>query len=245
MEKQLYKVLNGDKSCNGGDYVYDLPKRKKDGTWKPGKWTKRIKKSALNMCKSGYHLTTNPVRWLNNTSTAVYRAEAKGVGLYGGDKCVCAQVRLLEPYETNTGAGNMGLYNSGNWNSGNWNSGNWNSGNYHTGYFNTDKEPPFLMFDKPCKKSRNKIKFPYYFKNIALTEWIDYTDEEKKSDDKKALIGGYLKIYTYKEAWLNAFKRASKEDIELTTKLPNFDYKIFEEITGITKNDIESAYNER
>jgi len=406
MEKKLYKVLNGDKSCNGGAYVYDLPKLKKDGTWKPGKWTKKMKKADLKMCCVGYHLTTNPANWLNNTSTVVYRAEARGVVRYRGDKCVCGQVRLLKPHETNTGLNNTGLYNGGNnntglynsgdrnsgnsnsgdwnsgysnsgysnsgdrnsggsnsgdwnsgysnsgdsnsgdrnsgysnsgdrnsgdrnsggrnsgnrnsgdwnsggrnsgysnsgdrnsgdnnsggrnsgnrnsgdWNSGDrnsgdnnsggsnsgdrnsgnsnsggsnsggsnsggrnsgdWNSGDWNSGQYHTGYFNTDKEPLFLMFNKSCKIKRDKIKFPYYFKNIVLTEWINYTDEEKKSDNKKALIRGYLKTYTYKEAWAVAFKEASKIDIELTIKLPNFDYKIFEEITGITEKDIKEV----
>ena len=36
---------------------------------------------------------------------------------------------------------------------------------------------------------------------------------------------------------------ADEEDIKKTLKLPNFDYKIFEEITSITKQDFENKLN--
>jgi hypothetical protein len=124
----------------------------------------------------------------------------------------------------NSGHSNSGNSNSGNWNTGNWNSGYWNSGAYHTGFFNTIKQPPFLIFNKPCKKKRDSIKFPRYFYNIKLTYCYEYTDE--------------LRIRKYKEAWKIAFKEASKKEVKQTIKLPNFNYRIFYQITGITKTMI-------
>jgi hypothetical protein len=59
------------------------------------------------------------------------------------------------------------------------------------------------------------------------------TDKEK-ADNKNAFVtGGYLKTYSYKEAWANAYKKATKEDIKLLKALPNWDATIFEDITGI------------
>ena len=95
------------------------------------------------------------------------------------------------------------------------------------------------MFNKDTNLKREDVEFPNYF-YFNLTEWIKYTKEEIEEDPKKKLIGGYHKKYGYKEAWKKAFKKASKKEIEQTIKLPNFDYKIFEEITGISKKMINS-----
>ena len=59
------------------------------------------------------------------------------------------------------------------------------------------------------------------------------SDDEKEDYPKAYVCDGYLKVYTYKEAWANSYKEASKEDIELLKALPNFNKKVFEEITGI------------
>ncbi len=59
------------------------------------------------------------------------------------------------------------------------------------------------------------------------------TDEEKQQYPNAYVCKGYLKKYDYKEAWQNAYKEATKQDIELLKALPNFDAKIFKEITGI------------
>jgi hypothetical protein len=59
------------------------------------------------------------------------------------------------------------------------------------------------------------------------------SDKDKIDYPKAYVCDGYLKTYTYKEAWQKAFKSASKEDIELLKALPNFNAKVFEEITGI------------
>lgn len=58
--------------------------------------------------------------------------------------------------------------------------------------------------------------------------------EQEKIDNKNAFVcGGYLKTLEYKEAWAEAYKDASKEDIKLLKALPNFDADVFFEITGI------------
>ena len=68
---------------------------------------------------------------------------------------------------------------------------------------------------------------------FVLTEWIPYTDEEKKADPEKELIGGYLKEYTMKEAWTNWWEKMSEEDKQIVREMPNFDAEVFKEITGI------------
>ena len=93
-----------------------------------------------------------------------------------------------------------------------------------------------LVFNKNCKKKdwekANKPSFIYF----ELTEWIsfgDMSDDEKIKYPKAYVCDGYLKSYSYKEAWANSFKNATKEDIELLKKLPNFDADVFFEISGI------------
>jgi hypothetical protein len=65
------------------------------------------------------------------------------------------------------------------------------------------------------------------------------TAEEKKDNPLYWITGGYLKKYEYKEARKIAFDKASVEEIKQTIKLPKFDYKIFEKITGISKKMIQ------
>lgn len=58
------------------------------------------------------------------------------------------------------------------------------------------------------------------------------TDEEKTNYPKAKTIGGYLKVYTYEEAFKKSLEKATKDEIEQIKNLPNFDAKIFEEISG-------------
>jgi len=55
------------------------------------------------------------------------------------------------------------------------------------------------------------------------------TEEEKKTNPDYQVMGGYLKRYSYKEAWA----KVPKEIIEKIKQLKNFDSIVFEEITGI------------
>lgn len=141
----------------------------------------------------------------------------------------------------NSGDRNSGHSNSGNENSGNRNTGHWNSGDCNSGFFNTD-EPTVRMFNKDTGMNRNEIYFPDWF-YFVLTDWItsdEMTNEEKQQHPEHVTTGGYLKVYDYKEAWRKAFEEEQDvEEIRKAEQLPNFDYDIFEEITGITKEDFD------
>ena len=49
---------------------------------------------------------------------------------------------------------------------------------------------------------------------------------------------------TLHKSWLMSFLSASKADVEKTMLLPNFDYKVFENISGISKNMIDKKIME-
>ena len=66
------------------------------------------------------------------------------------------------------------------------------------------------------------------------------TDEEKKADPQFYIRGGYLKTFTWEEAWANYWKDSDDEERKKVLNLPNFDPVIFREITGI---DVEVDTN--
>jgi len=79
---------------------------------------------------------------------------------------------------------------------------------------------------------------------FKLTEWVnfeDMSDQEKKDYPFCETVGGYLKSFDYKEAWKKAWSKATDEEKEATKNLPNFDAKIFEEITGINVEESMSG----
>ena len=77
------------------------------------------------------------------------------------------------------------------------------------------------------------------FEEFYLNKWIpesEMTDDEKKADPNFSVRQGYLKTYTWEEAWANYWNDTTEEDRQKVLNLPNFDASIFKEITGI---DIE------
>ena len=146
----------------------------------------------------------------------------------------------------NTGNGNSGDWNSGNSNSGDWNSGNWNSGNWNSGYLNTSAQKYSFIFNKQVEKSvLAQIEFPEFMR-FTLTDWIpDYkmSQQEKERHPEYVTTGGYLKEYTYKEAFRKSFEVARRKpdwpkQRRMLLNLPNFDAKIFEEISGIKEEEL-------
>ena len=146
--------------------------------------------------------------------------------------------------DRNSGDRNSGNWNSGDWNSGNWNSGNWNSGNWNSGYFNTPAQNKIFCFNKLITKQ--PIDFPNFL-FFDLIEWVHVatmTDEEKNAHPECDVIGGYLKRYDYKNAFRRSFLKAKKsedwpDELAKLKAIPNFDYAIFEEISGISKDELE------
>ena len=96
---KYYKVTGKDgQPCNGGSGKYHLPTKKKDGSWKPGKWMPVIKGN-LELCANGYHLCRSQdlIQWLNEE---IYEAEYGGQIIEGDDKVVVSRVRLIRRIET-------------------------------------------------------------------------------------------------------------------------------------------------
>lgn len=74
---------------------------------------------------------------------------------------------------------------------------------------------------------------------IDHTLWIPasaMTKEEKDAHPKWETTDGYLNTIPIKEAWANAWHNFTESNKKVFTTLPNFDAKIFEEITGIKIN---------
>jgi len=84
---------------------------------------------------------------------------------------------------------------------------------------------------------REFVNSKYYAAIISsdfiLTEWVEYSAEEKAQDETKRLIGGYLKTYSYQEACKNWWANMTDENKAIICSMPNFDAEIFKEITGI------------
>ncbi len=138
----------------------------------------------------------------------------------------------------NTGDGNTGYRNTGDRNTGDWNTGYGNTIDYSNGVFCTKPDMNIRIFNKPSGMSLRDFYRSKYYEALCrapflLTDWIPYTEEEKKADPNKEMIGGYLKEYTMKEAWANWWKEMSEENKRIVQEIPNFDAKIFKEITGI------------
>ncbi|MBU1020056.1 MAG: pentapeptide repeat-containing protein, partial [Firmicutes bacterium] len=115
----------------------------------------------------------------------------------------------------NTGNRNTGDCNTGYSNTGYRNTGNRNTGNRNTGFLNTNT-PKVRIFNKKTDVKREDIVFPSFFFFDIL------------SDDTN--------LY---KSWRKSFSSATKKDVKLLLGLPNFDYKIFSEITGISKKMIQ------
>ena len=149
-----------------------------------------------------------------------------------GDKYGTNSLTILREIE---GEEKLELINSGSWNSGSWNSGSWNSGSWNSGFFNSD-EPNIRMFNKDTNLKRGDINIPSWC-YFSLTVWVshDTATEEEKEKYKREIetFGGYLKTLEYKEAWKLAWSKASKEEHKQLLKLPNWNNKVFIEITGI------------
>ena len=146
----------------------------------------------------------------------------------------------------NTGYFNTGYYNTGNcntgyYNTGDFNTGDSNTGDSNTGLFNTN-EPKARLFNKECDFTFSELADKNLLPSMLefyLTKFIsesEMNDEEKKENPNYKTVGGYLKVYSYKEAWANFWRDTDEDNRKKFLALPNFDPKIFTEITGIEPN---------
>ena len=141
--------------------------------------------------------------------------------------------------DSNSGNRNSGNRNSGSWNSGSWNSGDSNSGDWNSGNSNSGtvlgsycSEKIYYLFNKPCTKEEHNKQYEISMSWFRLCEWIiksKMTAKEKKEQHNYKVTGGYLKTIEYKQAW----KKCPKDVLKQIKKLPNFNKKVFKEITGL------------
>ena len=154
----------------------------------------------------------------------------------------------------NTGNRNTGDCNTGNWNTGNWNTGDCNTGNCNTGDWNTGdcntvdfsngvfctKEDTIKIFDKESNMTLREWRESRARKiiawNMETTVWIyesSMTEQEKAQYQSYKTTGGYLKVFTYSEAWNNLWNSITDKEKQEIMNIPNFDKNKFKEITGI------------
>lgn len=216
-------------------------------------------KGPLVICENGIHFcwNLNDINdYYNLRESVICEVEPLGeiMADVDGKKCCTNKLKLLRMLTTeevlkisNTGLGNSGYinsgncnsgdYNSGDRNSGNWNSGDYNSGDYNSGFFNENKNKCYI-FDKLSDMTVLQFRNSRFYEalisvSFILTEWVEYTEEEKETDKAKALIGGYLKKYEYKEACKTWWDKLSDKNKEIIHEIPNFDAEKFYRITGI------------
>lgn len=183
---------------------------------------------------TGYYNTGDYNTGCNNTGCC-----NTGNGNTGSNNTGCYNTGNGNTGRYNTGNGNTGCCNTGDYNTGNYNTGCNNTGCCNTGFFNT-KTSVIYSFNKPTNLSFDEYKkldgFRVIEKNFILCEWVNIdnmTDEEKNLHIDYQLLNGYLKTYTYNEAWKNMWNKISNEDKQKIFDLPNFNTNIFGEITGI------------
>ena len=147
----------------------------------------------------------------------------------------------------NTGHWNSGKQNSGCHNSGDCNSGDWNSSDHNNGCFNT-ATIKIHLFNKPSdwtyehwffsKARRIMDRVP---DNLIWVEFARMTDEEKKTHPTAEIANGCLRkisddeLAVIRNQWWAGLSSSEKDEI---LKLPNFDARIFKEITMI---DVSNA----
>lgn len=224
-----YKVFNGDWTCR--DFKYEVGK-----TYEM--------EEAPQCCGRGFHFCTNLADCFNyysfNTNNKVAEVEALGeIDKDNDDTKHCTNkikiVRELAWEEVLT------LCNSGNRNSG-----NCNITSFSNGCFNTE-EPKIYLFDKPSDWTyRDWINSDakYILNNMPTDDicWVyseDMTDEEKEKHPEHETTGGFLRTRSKSSERQTWWKRLDEHMKKEVKSIPNFDAKIFKEITGIEVGEDE------
>ena len=240
-----YKVFNPNWTCRG--FQYEVGKTfEHDGN--------------IELCGSGFHFCQKASDCFNyydfNSNNKVAEIEALDLVETEGNKSVTNKIHIIReiPWQelltiVNTGNDCTGLKNTGNRNTGNRNTGDCNTGNWNTGDCNTvdfsngvfcTKEDTIKIFDKESnmtlrewRESRARRIIAW---NTETTVWIyghSMTEEEKEEYPSYKITGGYLKVFTYEEAWKNLWNSITDEEKQEIMNIPNFDKNKFKEITGI------------
>lgn len=165
----------------------------------------------------------------------------------------------------NRGTCNYGSDNYGSFNWGNCNYGNHNLGNHNTGSYNVADHcagtlctashlPSTYMFNSPLTRAgelrRLRCGFPAFFDYVKPVIAVNQEDVAKykgyiEIDSCGEALGAIrlLRAVAWEPLWRFALARAKtertwKKQLEHLVTLPNFNYAVFESITGISKQQI-------
>lgn len=131
----------------------------------------------------------------------------------------------------NSGNCNSGDRNSGSYNSGDCNSGNFNSCDYSSGFF-CAKEPKAIVFDIETDMTVSEFRNSKYYRAMVSSDFI-----------LNELKGEKTLKHTYKYACSKWWRGMTPENKEIIKSMPNFDAKIFKEITGITIDELTLSFD--
>ena len=193
------------------------------------------------LCENGFHLYepknvcfgVNLFGDWSGNNTVLHEITAYGKVVSDAEKCVCCKIKIGKKIKIkvdgkyNSGNYNSGYFNSGNYNYGDHNSGDYNFGDHNFGDYNHNQfnygnfnygyhSNKFYCFDKPCT--------PEIWEKAKLPEFLKFIPDWSLS---------------YKNNFRKAWKTASETDKKLLEKLPNFNWEIFTDITGIEKSERE------
>ena len=127
----------------------------------------------------------------------------------------------------NNGCGNSGDYNNGNNNSGSCNNGSYNSGNYNNGNYNISD------YSNGCFNTKRTKMFLFnQLSDWTLKDWHD--SEAKRILDVYVSVSPIEKTKEEMLKWQQQnWNQLSQEQKNIVMAIPNFDKKIFKQITGI------------
>ena len=219
-----YKAFNAGWKCR--DFQYEI-----------GKTYELPKGQELKMCECGFHFCKNPIDVFGyydmTDDVLIAEVEALGEIKQEGTKYCTDKIRIVKEFtrkqlkalildgKYNTGKNNTGNYNSGNCNSGDRNSGDRNSGHRNSGSYNSghrnsgyrnsgDYNSGIFNTDEPKMRAFNCEC------DVTTSEFLKSLDYD---------------FYDLCDRISN--KNLADGDVDKIKALPNFDAKIFAEITGI------------
>ena len=230
-----YKVFNSDWTCRG--FQYEVGET-------------FVHEGDIAMCGQGFHFCQKASDCFNyysfDSNNKVAEVEALDLVETRSDKSVTNKLHIIREISwqelltiVNEGKDNTGLKNTGDYNTGYYNSGDYNTGNSNSGMFSTIT-PKITMFEKETDLTIEEARALKGVKILKLNYennwWIyeeNMTDEEKELHPEYKTTGGYLKVIPFKEACNLMWDNLDDDDKLNVLELPNFDARIFLEITGI------------
>ena len=117
---------------------------------------------------------------------------------------------------------------------------------FSSGFFNT-QEQSVVAFNRVCEISRDEFAYSRGVRvlnwNFESSWWIyseNMSEKEKTEHPEYETTGGYLKTVDFQTACKMMWDNLDDGDKNAVREIPNFDAKVFMEITGIDVNSGET-----